>query len=113
LGEVAKPGTYTLPNEKVTLLDVIGLAGDLTIFGKRHNVLIIREDGENRKFGRLDLNSSEIFMSPYYYLKQNDIIYIEPNKAKVATTNSARTQTIALVLSTLSFLIVFLRYGPQ
>jgi polysaccharide biosynthesis/export protein len=113
LGEVAKPGTYTLPNEKVTVLDVIGLAGDLTIYGKRYNILVIREKGNNREFVRLDLNSSDIFKSPYFYLKQNDILYIEPNKAKVATTNVARTQTIALILSTLSFLIVFLRYRPQ
>ncbi len=112
LGEVAKPGTYILPNERVSVLDAIGLAGDLTIFGKRYNILVVREVGNEKQFARLDLNSSDVFKSPYYYLRQNDIIYVEPNKAKIATTNVARTQTIAVILSTLSFLIVFLRYRP-
>jgi polysaccharide export outer membrane protein len=106
LGEVAKPGTYTIPNEKASILDIIGLAGDLTIFGKRENVLLIRESGKKKDFARFDLNSSNIFKSPYFYLKQNDIIYVEPNKAKVATTNAARTQAFTIIISVLSFFII-------
>jgi len=89
-------------------LDVLGLAGDLTIYGKRHNVLLIREKDGKKEFVRFNLNSSDIFKSPYFYLKQNDIIYVEPNKAKIAVTNSARTQTIAIIGTVMSLLIVFI-----
>lgn len=106
LGEVAKPATYTLPNEKVSLLDALGLAGDLTIYGKRKNVLLIRDNDGKKEFERFDLNSSDIFKSPYFYLKQNDVIYVEPTKAKVASLNVARTQNIALIGTALSVLIV-------
>jgi polysaccharide export outer membrane protein len=108
LGEVSRPAAYTLPNEKVSVLDAIGLAGDLTIYGKRENVLLIREANGKKEFARFNLNSSELFKSPYYYLKQNDVIYIEPNKAKVATNNSARTQSYAIVGSIISVLIILI-----
>ncbi len=107
LGEVMRPATYTLPNEKVSILDAIGLAGDLTIYGKRENVLLIREKEGKKEFVRFDLSSSEVFKSPYYYLRQNDVIYIEPNKSKIATTDAARTRTYAILGSVLSLLIVF------
>lgn len=106
LGEVARPATYVIPNEKVTVLDALGLAGDLTIFGKRENVTLIRDNNGKKEFARLDLNSKEIFNSPYYYLKQNDVLYIEPNKGKAASLNQARTQTYALIGSLLSVLVV-------
>lgn len=108
IGEVARPATYTVPNEKVTLLDAIGLAGDLTIYGKRENVLLIRDSGAQKEFVRFDLNSSETFKSPYFYLKQNDVIYVEPGKGKVAANNAARTQTLAIIGSLLSVIIVAL-----
>lgn len=108
IGEVARPATYTVPNEKVTLLDAIGLAGDLTIYGKRENVLLIRDNEGKKEFARLNLNSSDVFKSPYFYLKQNDVIYIEPGKGKVAANNAARTQTIAIVGTILSVLLVAL-----
>lgn len=106
LGEVARPASYTVPNEKLTVLDALGLAGDLTIFGKRENVLLIREQGGEKHFVRLDLNSAELFNSPYYYLKQNDVLYVEPNKGKAASLNTARTQTFALAGTALSVLLV-------
>ncbi len=108
LGEVNRPATYTVPNEKVTLLDALGLAGDLTIYGKRNNVLLIRDVDGKKEFERFDLNSSDIFKSPYFYLKQNDVIYVEPNKAKAASLNTARIQTYALIGTVLSVLIVLL-----
>lgn len=113
LGEVNRPATYTVPNEKITLLDAIGLAGDLTIFGKRNNVLLIRDNNGKKEFERFDLNSSDIFKSPYFYLKQNDVIYVEPNKAKAASLNAARVQTYALVGTILSVLIVLLSRFPS
>lgn len=106
LGEVARPASYVLPNERVTVLDALGLAGDLTIFGKRENVLLIRETDGKKEFARLNLNSSQVFNSPFYYLKQNDVIYVEPNKGKAATLNQARTQTFAIIGTALSVLIV-------
>lgn len=105
LGEVARPASYTLPNEKVTVLDALGLAGDLTIYGKRENVLLIREVDDKKEYTRLNLNSSELFNSPYYYLRQNDVLYVEPTTARAAANNAARTQTIAIVGSVISVLI--------
>ncbi|PVH25593.1 polysaccharide biosynthesis/export family protein [Sphingobacterium corticibacter] len=108
LGEVTRPATYTVPNEKVTILDALGLAGDLTIYGKRENVLLIREENGQKAMVRLNLADSDIFQSPYYYLRQNDVIYVEPGKAKAATNNAARTQTYAIIGSALSLLIVLI-----
>lgn len=106
LGEVARPATYTVPNEKVSVLDALGLAGDLTIYGRRENVLLVRESGGKKELVRLDLNDSRIFQSPYYYLRQNDVLYVEPGKAKAAANNASRTQAFAIIGSVLSLLIV-------
>ncbi|NQD71100.1 hypothetical protein HP439_10250 [Sphingobacterium shayense] len=106
LGEVARPATYTVPNEKVSVLDALGLAGDLTIYGRRENVLLVRDNNGEKELVRLDLNDSRIFQSPYFYLRQNDVLYVEPGKAKAATNNAARTQTFAIIGSVLSLLIV-------
>lgn len=106
LGEVNSPSTYTLPNEKVTILDALSLAGDLTIYGKRENVLIVRDQDGKKEFARLNLNSSEIFNSPFYYLKQNDVVYVEPNKAKASANNAPQLQTIGIITSVLSVLVL-------
>lgn len=108
LGEVTRPAAYTVPNEKVSVLDVLSLAGDLTIYGKRENILVIRDKDGKKELGRLDLNSSAIFSSPFFYLKQNDVIYVEPNKAKVLTLNSATRTTIAVALSAISTVILII-----
>ncbi len=106
LGEVNAPSAYTLPNEKVTILDALSLAGDLTIYGKRENVLIVRDNNGQKEFARLNLNSSEIFNSPFYYLKQNDVVYIEPNKQKIAASNSTQIQTVGVIVSVLSVIVL-------
>ena len=98
--EVAKPGKYSINNERVTILDALGVAGDMTVYGRRNNVLITRENNGKLEFARLNLNNSEIFTSPYYYLQQNDIIYIEPNNVK-----SIGSQNIGLYLSAISTLV--------
>jgi polysaccharide export outer membrane protein len=105
LGEVNKPSVVTMPNEKLSLLEALGLAGDITIYGNRQNIMVIREENEQKTLKRLNLNSSELFTSPYYYLKSNDIVYVEPNKAKVAST-SRSTQWLPLLLSGLSFVAI-------
>jgi len=109
IGEVNRPSTYTMPNEKVTVLDAIGLAGDLTIYGRRDNILLTRADANGKQeFVRLNLNSSDIYRSPYFYLKQNDMIYVEPNKAKIATTDAAKSRTTALLTSAISLTVIII-----
>lgn len=107
LGEVAKPSVFTIPNEKITFLEAIGLAGDLTIYANRKNVLLIREEEGKKKLTRINLTTDELFKSPYYYLKPNDIIYVEPNKAKIASTSSTR-QWLPIIFSGLTVVVVAL-----
>ena len=88
LGEVNHPGTYTLNNGRMTLLEALGVAGDLTQYANRSNVLITRENNGKIEFARLDLRSDEIFTSPFFYLQQNDVVYIEPNQARTTSNQS-------------------------
>lgn len=83
LGEVNAPGSFTVATSKVTILEAIGLARDVTIFSNRDNILVVREQNGIRKYGRIDLKSKTIFESPYYYLQPNDVVYVEPHKSKV------------------------------
>ncbi|WP_406824418.1 polysaccharide biosynthesis/export family protein [Pedobacter sp. KACC 23697] len=106
LGEVSAPSAYTLPNEKVSILDALSLAGDLTIYGRRDNVLIVRDNNGKKEFARLDLNSTSLFSSPFYYLRQNDVVYVEPNKRKVSASNSAQIQTIGVIASVISVIVL-------
>jgi polysaccharide biosynthesis/export protein len=105
LGEVKNPAVVNVPNEKISLLEAIGLAGDLTIYAKRDNILVIREEDGNKTIKRLNLNSNELLSSPYYYLKCNDVVYVEPNKARVATAGRSQ-QWIPIVVSGLSLIII-------
>lgn len=105
LGEVARPTVVTVPSEKISLLEALGLAGDLTIYARRDNVMVIREQKGQRIIKRLDLNSSDIFTSPYYFLKSNDVVYVEPNKSKVAST-SRSSQWLPVVFSVISLGII-------
>lgn len=107
LGEVKSPGSYELEYEKVTLIDALGMAGDLTIDALRNNILVIREENGERNFYRVDLTSNEIFNSPVFYLAQNDVIYVEPSKRKInSSTNTIRD--ISFVMSVTSFLITLI-----
>ena len=86
LGEVAKPGNFTIPSERVSILDALGMAGDLTINGVRNNIMVIREQNGQKQTYNVDLTSKEILNSPVYYLAQNDVIYVEPNSAKISSS---------------------------
>jgi len=97
-----------MPNEKVSVLDALGMAGDLTIYGRRDNVLVIRENDGKKEVTRLNLNSADIFKSPYFYLKQNDVVYVEPNKQKIIAADAARTRTLTVAASVAAVLIVLL-----
>lgn len=111
LGEVKFPAVYVIPDEKISLPEVMSLAGDLTIYGNRNNVMIIREENGNRLYSRIDLTSRDIFSSPYYYLHKNDVVYVEPVKSKMLDTDS-RIRTVPLIativggISTLGILIL-------
>ena len=105
IGEVAHPTVITVPNEQISLIKAIGLAGDLTIYGKRENVLLIREEGGKKITRHIDLTSESFFTSPYYYLQPNDVVYVEPNKTRVANASRSQ-QTWPLILSTLSIVAV-------
>lgn len=110
LGEVAKPASYVIPNEKVSVLDAISLAGDLTIYGKRQNVMLIRDYGTWKDVIRLDLGSSSLMASPYFYLKQNDVLYVEPNRAKTAANNAPKNQLISIVLAVATLIVTAVRF---
>ena len=104
LGEVNQPGTFTIAREKINVLEALSRAGDLTIYGVRNNVTLIRENSEGVKtYHTLDLNDANIVNSPYYYLQQNDILYVEPNKIKAQ--NSTIGSMTSLWLSATGILV--------
>ena len=104
LGEVTRPGSFQVSREKITILEALAQAGDLTIYGVRDRVKLIREDSTGRKeIHTLDLTDANIVNSPYYYLQQNDVVYVEPNKVK--SQNSAVGQMTTLTFSATSILI--------
>lgn len=104
LGEVSSPGTYTMPGEKTTILQALGMAGDLTLGAKRSNVLLIREVNGNFEHVRIDLRKSAILSSPYYYLCQNDVIYVTPTSSRTFS-GSSRATMIPIITSSLSLVI--------
>lgn len=103
IGEVGKPMAINVPNEKITMLKALGIAGDITIYGKKDNVLLIREVEGKRTVRRIDLNSKSFLTSPYYYLQPNDIVYVEANERKVLNANRNQ-QLVPAILSALSIL---------
>lgn len=111
LGEVARPGTFTVSNEKINVLEALAMAGDMTVYGVREDVKLIREDADGkREIIPLDLTKSDFILSPYYNLKQNDIIYVTPNKTKaknadVGTTTSMMISGMSILVSIASLLV--------
>jgi polysaccharide export outer membrane protein len=108
LGEVTRPGTYSIPSERVTILDAIGLAGDLNIYGRRDNIKVIRTVNGVREMGTLNLNTGNIFNSPYFYLRQNDFVYVEMNDRKIPNTDQANIRNVSLALGIISAVSVVL-----
>ena len=100
LGEVQNPGTYTFSEQNISLLQALGYAGDLSIYGVRKNILIIREEDGIKNYATIDLTSKEWFKSPYYYVKPNDVIYVNPNATKVKS--SGYVGSLATFLSIIS-----------
>jgi len=107
LGDVSQPGTFQIPNERITILEAIGLAGDLNMTGNRKNILVLRDRNGEKSEYRLDITSNEILASPVYYLEQNDVVYIEPNAAARSQGTFWRTNS-PLIISTTSTLVTMI-----
>ena len=107
MGEVTRPSVYLIPNERVSLPEAISMAGDLTPFAKHENLLIIRDNNGTKEFGRVNLNSRDLFTSPYYYLHSGDIVYVEQTKTK-AQQNDPTLRLLPIILSSLAALFVLI-----
>jgi len=111
-GEVGRPGIFNIDNQSVTLLEALSLAGDLTDYSERDSILIIREADGQRRFGYVNLNSAEIFNSPYFYLQQNDVVYVRPAKRKLALVRDPATRIftwISAITGIAAFVITLTR----
>ncbi|MBQ0160295.1 MAG: polysaccharide biosynthesis/export family protein [Bacteroidales bacterium] len=106
LGDVTRPGQLVVSGERLTIFEALSMVGDLTIYGQRHNVTVIREENGMRTIGEIDLSSKDIFDSPYYYLHQNDVVYVEPNiRRKQLAERDPMTMTyISSAISVLSMI---------
>lgn len=104
MGEVVRPGTFEVDSDRITILDALSKAGDLTIYGRRDNLKVIREENGERIVAIVDLRSMDLMNSPYYYLKQNDIVYVEPNKARAGQREINQNRSVSTFASILSVL---------
>jgi polysaccharide biosynthesis/export protein len=108
MGEVMKPGIITIPGEKINILQAIAMAGDLTQFGSRDSVLIIRENNNKREFARLNLTQPQIMASPYFYIQQNDVVIIQPLKKKSVANDVVTLRNITIASTIVStFAIIY------
>lgn len=105
IGEVTRPGSFEIDSDKVTIFDALSRAGDLTIFGQRGNVKVIREVDGERVVSVVDLRSADILTSPYYYLRQNDVVYVEPNRARAGQSEINTNRTVSTYASLLNVLL--------
>ena len=102
VGEVARPGRYNITTDRLSLFDALAMAGDLTVYGQRNDVTVIREENGKRSHVQLDLTKQDIFTSPYFYLQQNDMVYVKPNKYKAQTGEYNQNRSFYLsIVSTL------------
>jgi len=107
LGELTRPGIITIPGERINLLDAIALAGDLTFYGNRKTLTVIRQTDNKRTWARLDLTDPNIMLSPYYYLQQNDIVIVEPTKSKIAANDVVLQRNLTIFATLLSTFAIF------
>lgn len=98
MGEVSRPGAISVKNDRISILDAIGQVGDLTINANRKNILIIRDHNGEKEFARMDITRPDLFASPYYYLKQNDVVYVEPNDAKKRNARYSQAQQYSITV---------------
>lgn len=108
LGEVQKPGTFSVSGERIAITEALGLAGDLTIYGKRDNILVVRESNGMKTSKYLDITNPEILNSDFYYLQQHDVVYVEPNKAQRQGASFNRNTTVYISIASLLLSVVVL-----
>lgn len=108
LGEVNRPGTYYIRGERASILDALGLAGDMTIYGRRDNIMLIRQHEEGQHIYRFNINDGQVLSSPFFYLQQNDVVYVEPSEAKAAQTDAQRMQWLSFSASIATIIAVLL-----
>ncbi len=106
LGEVRRPGRFDVDDERITILEAISRAGDMTVFGKRKNVLVIRENDGKKTYNKLDFTSSNLLSSPFYYLKQNDVVMVSPNKAQIQSSAFNRNTSVFVSLAGLIISVI-------
>ena len=106
LGEVSRPGIFSIPGEHVNLFEGLGMAGDMTFYGRRDNILIIRTNNGKREFQRLDLTKPDVLKSPYYFLQQGDVVYIEANRKKVAASDQVTVRNVSIAASIISTIAI-------
>lgn len=109
IGEVTRPNSFSVTSDKINVLEALGLAGDMTVYGKRENVLVIRQIGNERTMARINMNSKNVLNSPFFNLKQNDIVYVEPDKAKAATVSLNNRWLPVVIGSAISIVTIFIR----
>ena len=107
-GDVQRPGSYTIPNERITVIEAIALAGDLNISGQRDDILVFREENGMKVEYKVDLLSKQIFTSPVYYLQQNDVVYVNPNYARIQSASSNTNTSLFISITGLFITIVSL-----
>lgn len=111
IGEVTRPGSFTIPDDRVNVLEALGMAGDMTPYAVRENVLVVREKDGQRNMARLNLTDKNVFKSPYFYLQQNDVVYVQPeNKLKTRQANAQRFQIWSIIVSSVSVLATTIYY---
>ncbi|QEC53369.1 polysaccharide export outer membrane protein [Anseongella ginsenosidimutans] len=111
LGEVENPASYVMPNERVSIIDALGYAGDLTVYGKRNNILLIRKNPEGENVAvRMDITDKRILNSPYFYLKQNDIVYVEPSRTRLLNSDNTVPRYLTLAATLVSAYVLLIRY---
>lgn len=108
LGEVNKPGAITISSERITLLEALGMAGDLTVYGNRKNLLIVREVDGVKTMNRVDITQSDFLTSPFYYLTQNDVVYVEPNKTRINSSVIGPNVTVGISIVSLIITVIVL-----
>jgi len=113
MGEVARAGPITIPNEKVTILEAVGLAGDVTIYGKKDDVIVFRDVDGAVEYGKVDLSSKAIFESPYYFLRQNDVVLINPNKNKARLSEQVFNQRLGIAFSIINMIALLYNVFSQ
>jgi polysaccharide export outer membrane protein len=106
LGEINRPAIYNIPGDRVNILEALGMAGDMTFYGRRDNVLFIRETNGKREFARLDLTKPEIMASPYFYLQQNDVVIFEATNKKVVANDAVTVRNISIAATIVSTLAI-------